>query len=77
MYLNLKMVIFDYEILCLHSSLVNPFCLFLMLQATNYEKNDERKYDTKPQSNFQKFIRLSRAGENLKLHRVSLDAYLY
>ncbi|KAF3588489.1 hypothetical protein F2Q69_00026370 [Brassica cretica] len=35
--------------------------------ATNYEKNDERKYDTKPQSNFQKFIRLSRAESILPL----------
>ncbi|KAL0794499.1 hypothetical protein Bca101_065876 [Brassica carinata] len=35
--------------------------------ATNYEKSDERKYDTKPQTNFQKFIRLSRAESIIPL----------
>ncbi|CAN7020103.1 hypothetical protein IGI04_021808 [Brassica rapa subsp. trilocularis] len=35
--------------------------------ATNYEKTDERKYDTRPQTNFQKFIRLSRAESIIPL----------
>ncbi|KAF8090686.1 hypothetical protein N665_0469s0021 [Sinapis alba] len=35
--------------------------------ATNYEKNDERKYETRPQTNFQKFIRLSRAESIIPL----------
>nr|VDC65462.1 unnamed protein product [Brassica rapa] len=35
--------------------------------ATNYEKTDERKYDTRPQTNFQNFIRLSRAESIIPL----------
>ncbi|KAJ4915432.1 putative DNA (cytosine-5)-methyltransferase CMT1 [Raphanus sativus] len=35
--------------------------------ATNYEKSDERKYETKPQTNFQKYIRLSRAESIIPL----------
>uniref|UniRef100_M4DTL4 DNA (cytosine-5-)-methyltransferase n=1 Tax=Brassica campestris TaxID=3711 RepID=M4DTL4_BRACM len=36
-------------------------------EATNYEKTDERKYDTRPQTNFQNFIRLSRAESIIPL----------
>lgn len=73
MYLNFKMVIIDYETLCLYSSLFNAF---FMPQVTNCEEKDEMNYETSPQTEFQKFISLARAGENLKLHRFGINTYL-
>ncbi|CAH8372234.1 unnamed protein product [Eruca vesicaria subsp. sativa] len=45
--------------------------------ATNSEENDERKYDTRPQTNFQKFIRLSRAESIIPLDGGSKSRMLY
>lgn len=47
-----------------------------MLQAKNCEEQDERNYETIPKTELQRFIRLARAGENLKLGRSDINTYL-
>lgn len=47
-----------------------------MIQVTNFEEREAINYDIEPETEFQKFISLPRAGELLELCRIGITIYL-